>query len=206
MAALDSFTRYVRPEVPGCPELQIRDAILHAGIDFCKRTNISRETVTVATVAGTARYDLIPLLDAGFMPDQVLFVSRGFYDDLTPSNEREFLDNNLTRDGKPEFYYLDGNELVLGYTPNAVETLTVTVKAMPTEAATTLPDELYNRYRLQVAAGAKALLMVMRKQPWTDLEGAQINGGLFNAAIDKEVLRYAKGGGSKPLRTVSHIF
>lgn len=205
MAALTDFARYVRPEVPGCPDIQILDAVLHAGIEFCKRTKIARETITLTTVVDTARYDLTAELAANTEPDEVLSVARGDYFDLTPSSEAEFLACALTLPGTPRYFYQDGRELVLGDIPNAVEDLTVTVKTYPGEAATTIPDQLYQRYRLEIAAGAKALLMVMQGQPWTNLEGASIHGGLFNRAIDRENLRYAKGGGATPLRTVAQF-
>jgi hypothetical protein len=205
MAALADFTRHVRPEVPGCPEIQILDAVLHAGIEFCKRTKIMRETVTIETVADTARYDLTDELVDGAEPDEVMNVSRGNNIDLSPSSEQDFLANGLEDSGTPQYFYLDGNDLVLGLKPSAAETLTVTVKARPTEAATTLPDELYRRYRLEIAAGAKAFLMLMDKQPWTNLQQAAIHSAAFNLAVDTENLRYATGGGSKPLRTVAQF-
>lgn len=205
MAALADFARYVRPEVPGCPEIQILDAILHAGIDFCKRTFISRDTVTVSTVIGTARYDLTAGLAANTEPARVLNVSRSEFDDLDASSEADFLNFGLEQSGTPAYYYLDGRELVLGYTPEAVEDLTVTVKTYPGEAATTLPDELYQRYRMEIAAGAKSLLMAMDKQAWSNLQQAAIYAGMLNAAVDDENVRYAKGGGATPLRTVAQF-
>jgi hypothetical protein len=205
MAALADFARYVRPEVPGCPEIQILDAILHAGIEFCKRTKIQRETVTVSTVADTARYDLTAELASGTEPDEVLSVAREGADDLTASSEQDFLDLQLDQSGQPQFFYLDGNDLVLGRIPSGAEDLTVTVKARPAEGATALPDELYRRYRTQLAAGAKAFLMMMDKQPWTNLQQAAIHSAVFQGAIDEENLRYAKGGGATPLRTVAQF-
>lgn len=206
MAALADFARYVRPEVPGCPEIQILDAILRAGINFCKDTKLLRETVEITTVAGTAAYDLTAELSTGVEPDEILSVSRGEYDDLEPSSEVEFQDNGYEASGTPRYFYLDGLNLVLGNKPDAVETLDVEVKCIPSRDATTLPDELFRRYRDEIAAGAKSLLMMMDKQAWTNLQQAAIYKSMFDGAVDSENLRYAKGGGSKPLRVDAHFF
>jgi hypothetical protein len=48
--------------------------------------------------------------------------------------------------------------------------------------------------------------MTQANQPWTNLQQAAIYKNAFDAAIAKENLRYAKGGGSKPLRVTMHQF
>lgn len=205
MAALADFARYVRPEVPMCPEIQIMDAVLHAGIDFCKRTKILRETVQVTTEINKARYDLTAYMATGTEPAEILDISRSEYDHLNPSSENEFLSNALDQPGTPEHFYLDGRELVLWYAPNSVESLDVLARAYPAETATALPDALYQRYRMEIAAGAKTILMSMANQPWSNLQQAAIYLAMFNSAIDSENLRYAKGGGTNPLRVTAQF-
>lgn len=204
-AALTTFAKYVRPEVPGCPEVVILDAIKRAGIEFCKRTKTIKETVAISTVADQARYDLDT--GEGTVVEEVLAVKRDGADNLNPSSFAEFTNYHMDRDsGTPNFFYLDGTELVLGNIPDAVESLSAIVRIRPAEDATTLPDELANRYLMEIAAGAKSYLMFQAKKPWTDIEQAVTNNAIFQKAISDANLREAKGGANKPLRTTMHSF
>jgi hypothetical protein len=208
MAALSDFAKYVRPEVAGCPDIMILDAILQAGIEFCKRTKVAKQTFDVTTVVDEPLYSLTGLVDAGTVVDEILIVKRNEFDDLCKSSFGEFEDYRLdVLSGTPHYFYLnDEDEMVLGNIPNAVETLTVTVKTIPAEGATTLPDVLASRYRHQIASGAKSILMLMNNQAWTDVKMASIHGNLFEEAIGTFNLRHAKGNGSKPLRVTPHFF
>jgi hypothetical protein len=207
MAALSGFARYVRSEVPMCPEILILDAVLHAGIEFCKRTKIMQETLDLTTVIDQQAYDLTELMLEGTEPDEVIAVRRDSISNLDPtSKEDELWDGSDNQTGSARRFYLEGNNLVLSRIPDEVETFSVVIKARPSEAATTLPDELYARYRTEIAAGAKSRLMMMTAQEWTNLDAASINKMIFDGAINTENLRYAKGGGSKPLRTVINSF
>jgi len=207
MAALADFARYVRTEVPMCPEIQILDAVLHAGIDFCKRTKILQETIDLTTVINTPEYNLIPLMASNTVPDEIISVRRDTNIDLDPTAKQDAIESGLYDEtGLPSAFYLTGNNIRLVAIPDEVETLVVIVKAYPSEAATTLPDELYSRYRSDIAAGAKSRLMLMANQPWSNMESGAMNKYVFDAAIDTENVRYAKGGGTKPLRSAINSF
>jgi hypothetical protein len=206
MAALSAFAKYVRPDVPGCPDIMILDAILRAGIEFCKSTKIIKQSLSINTVVDQARYALNTT--AGTVADEVLQVSRGEFYDLNKSSFKEFENCGMDKlSGNPQYFYMDaGSELVLGNIPNSVEPLDIVVKIRPTENATTLPDELADRYLFEIASGAKSVLMLMAKQAWSDPQLASINRGLFQEAIDKTNLREAKGASRTPLRVASHFF
>lgn len=207
MAALNDFARYVRPEVPMCSDLQISDAVLHAGIEFCRRTKLVQEDVDLDTEIGVPAYDLTTLLATGFEPDEILVVKRSGFGNLEGSSQEDAFNYlEFTQTGEPHMYYLADRNAVLVPTPEAVETLQLTVKVRPSEAATTLPDELYRRYRTEIAAGAKAFLMLQANQPWSNPQAGSIHKFTFDAAVSAENLRYAKGGGSKALRSVINRF
>lgn len=207
MAALVDFARYVRPEVPMCPEIQILDAILHAGIEFCRRTKIAQDTVDLVTVVDQPAYDLTTLLATGFETSEIIAVRRSGAENLEPTSQEDALEElELTENGTPHAYYLKDRELYLVPTPDAIETLSVVLSVRPSEAATTLPDELYRRFREEIAAGAKARLMLQAAQPWANAQAGALHKFTFEAAINAENVRHAKGGGSKPLRTVINRF
>jgi hypothetical protein len=206
MAALSAFAKYVRPDVPGCPDIMILDAILRAGIEFCKRTKIIKQSLSINTVIGQASY--VINTTAGTVADEVLQVNRGKYDELTRSSFKEFENCGLDKlNGHPQYFYMDaGHKLVLGNIPNSVEALDIVVRIRPTEDATTLPDELADRYLFEIASGAKSVLMLMAKQAWSDPQLASVHRGLFQEAIDGANLREAKGASRTPLRVASHFF
>lgn len=207
MASLASFAKYVRPDVPMCPEIQILDAILRAGIEFCKRTKIMQESVDVTTVIGTTSYDLTTLMEANTEPNQVLSVRRDQNSFLEASSQDDAIRYRYdAQSGTPNYFYLDNRNLVLLREPVAVETLTALVTQYPSEAATTLPDALYQRYRLEIAAGAKFFLLSMPNKEWSNNETASLDKFLFDSAVDSENLTYAKGNGLKPLRSVINAF
>lgn len=203
--ALEEFAKYVRPEVPECPEIVILDAIRSAGRDFCKRTRLVRETLTVNTVSSQARYPLTTSTDTE--PELVESVKRDALDALEPSSANEFTAWQLdTDEGQPTHYYLDGTDLVLGRIPNTAEALTVKVSLLPSDEAETLPDELARRYKRAIANGAKALLMGMESVPWTNQQAGLACAIRFDQAIYEANLRDAKGGTSRSLRVVGHFF
>lgn len=206
MADLSAFAKYVRPEVNGCPEIQILDAILRAGIQFCKESRAIKQKVSVTTVAGTSEYTMT--LPTGLVPEEIIEVRRDKFDALEASSFAGFMYMNLNHvDGAPQFYYMNGsNKLVLGAIPDSVETLDVWLRVRPIEDATVLPDELFDRYRDDIASGAKSRLMLMKDKPWTDIPQAGIYKTLFDEAIAKSNTRDAKGAAGKRLRIKSYQF
>ena len=206
-ASLIQFAKYVRPEVMGCSEIQILDAILRAAIVFCNKSRYIKETFNVPTVAGTNKYVLVNM-PADVQAREIVNVKRGLYQDLDPSSFREFQNNNLnTLTGTPQYFYMDKDrKLVLGNIPVAIETLSVTAIVRPKETAATLPDTLFDEYVDEIAAGAKSRLMVMKGQPWTDIQQASIYRVLFNDAIDDSNTRESKGSTNKSLRMVGSYF
>lgn len=200
MAAISSIAKYVRPDVSGCPDILILDAILLAGIEFCKRTKIIKETLSINTVIGQADYALN--VASGTQPEEILSVKRGDEEHLTPSSFKDFDDHHLnTLSGTPQYFYMSGgNTLQLGKIPEAVETLSVIVRTRPSRDATTLPDEIVDRYMDELANGAKARLMIMKDKAWTDLDMAGLHKQMFEDAINKTNIRDAKGSARKPMR------
>lgn len=206
MAALSAFAKYVRPAVPGCPEPLVLDAILQACAEFCARTKAVNETVQITTVVGQANY-VLPV-SAGLEPSEVNRVKRNGFD-LDPSSLNEAHKQRLTnRNDMARVFWMDeNNELQLAPVPDQVETLDVIVAVMPSASATTVPDALaLNRRIRNIAAGARAILFELPKQPWTDLQQAAIDKALFDEAVSNETFKRARGRSHKPLRTRASFF
>ena len=205
--ALLQFAKYVRPEVQGCSEIQILDAILRAGIEFCNKSRYIKETFTITTAPTVNKYAMVNI-PQDEQAREIINVKRGLYRDLNPSSFKEFQNNDFnTLPGTPQYFYMDKDRnLVLGVIPVAVEDLTVTVIVRPTETAITLPNTLFDEYVDEIAMGAKSRLMMMKGQVWTDLQQAGLYKAMFNDAIDDSNVRTSKGSTNKSLRMVGNYY
>jgi hypothetical protein len=199
--ALSAFTPYVAPDVPGCPEPMIDDAVRTAAIEFCEKTRALRERVAFNTVADQ---DYVVLAPTG---GDVARLYKLMYGDrkLDPTTRADFDEDGDT--GEPREYYIEPpNTLRLYPVPDAIYAMVAHVAVTPDRDATTLDDTLYNNWRDEIAAGAKARLMLMKNQPWYDPDGAAIAQNAFQAAIDRAAHKRATGNVGTPLRTRLHTF
>jgi len=194
--ALSEFARYVRPDVAGCPEPMVLDAILRAGIEFCKRVVSAREVITVNVLANVTRY---PLVSTGNYVDRIVTLTPSDLRDMFQASQDNFDSCNYDEiNGTPKYYFLDNAQnLVIGYKPEATETMKATVRIIPKENATALPDFLGQRYKLQIADGAKSILMMQSDKPWSDPNLAAVSGARFERAIVDENVRFFRGNGRK---------
>lgn len=201
MQALAVFIPYIAPEVPGCPEPLMEDAIRRACIEFCRRSEILREALPVDTVAGE---DTVTLAPVG---GDVARVYDVMIDDVPLDRTRRADTPNDQDPGEPDYYYVEGvNTLRLYPVPDAIYTLDVNVVVMPTATATEVDDILLSQHRYTIAAGARAALFSMANQPWSNPAAADTNASYFMHQADKARTRTAKGGTNAPLRTRGHYF
>lgn len=193
MAALSEFHKLIAPEVPGCPQPVMNEAILRACIEFCERTSVTDETVTVATVAATAEYALT--FTTGYTAHRLIYVRRSDNTELTRSS-REIFDVNTgaVEAGDATHYYLStAGKLVLGPIPDAIETLTVKAVTKPTRTATTVADSLADHWGPAIAAGAKALLYAQKGTAWYDPNEAAQKETDFSGAINLAIAQRNAG-------------
>lgn len=80
-------------------------------------------------------------------------------------------------------------------TEAAITGLSTRIAARPSDDATTLPDDLAERYVDELAAGAKYRLMLYPGKTWTNPDMAAINKSLFDQAIDATIGKVATAGG-----------
>lgn len=201
MAALSAFTPYVAPEVAGCPEPLIEDAVRRAAIEFCERSRALREAVAVNTVA---TQDYVTLAPTG---GDVAHLYKLMYGDeeLDKTTRADYDEDGDS--GQPQEYYIEPpNTLRLYPVPDAIYALVAHVAVKPDRDATTLDDVLYNNWRDEIAAGARAKLMLMSGQPWFKPNDAELANAVFQAAIDRAAHRRATGNVGAPIRTRLHTF
>jgi hypothetical protein len=160
--AYSTLLPQVLPWLPGCESGAAMAALRETGREFCRQTDVWRETLAVSAVAGTAAY---ALAYAGASVQRVLAVRL----DGRALDERQY---GFAPDGA----------LTLATAPVANGALSVDVVLVPTVAATGLPDWLMARHGADIAGGAAARLKVQGNVPWSDEGGAGLGLRLFDLA------------------------
>lgn len=199
--ALSAFTPYIMLDVPGCPEPVVEDSVRRAAIEFCRRTRVIRELITVNTVAAQ---DYVVLSPVGGNVERVYRVMIG--DTILEPTRREDFNEDGDTSQPLEYYIEQQNKMRFYPVPDAIYSMAVHVAVTPNRDATTLDDVLFTIWRDEIAAGACAILKMMTGKPWHDMDGASISGNIFSAAIDRAAHQRAKGGGSAQLRSRLHTF
>lgn len=209
MAALETLVPKVRRDVPNCPDPIIVDELAEAARDFCRQTTVWRNecpAITIETDVHTYRLrhpDGLPhrIHEATYQaPDQT---SRR---PLFPLNEHRarggagYGDYHQTfhpvgqsqdwkiRTGTPRWYShyltnLDVRVIPIPTSSDADGFLHFTVSLLPKMDARRLPEWIVERYYEALVAGAKARLLKMANQQWTDAN----KGALENDLFEKEL-------------------
>jgi hypothetical protein len=193
----DVFLQEVLPYVPECPELLAENAVRNAVIEFCKKSMWYVGEYTVDLVANYSDYQL------SLPPGTELVAVQGAFCDnirLKPAGEDDlkrlygFDWRNVS--GSPAWY----TQLVpdtLRFTPWPVQNDTGGVKLIaalsPTLDSTLCDGTIYTRWLEGIGYGAKARLMELPQQSFTDAQGALVNRQRFMTAIGEARIERNRG-------------
>lgn len=202
--SLEVFLPMIRGRLPGCPDMILYDAVRDACIEFCKRSRLLTEDITLDVVQGERTVELQPDSDTAW---EVLKVWRPDGDVLTASNRQDVADSDYDINiGTPQWYYVEGDRLlVLGAYPDAAETLNARVTIRPKDTATRVPDTLWQDYRQNICAGARAWVRRHYGEWINDKQEAE-DRDVFEQGIHQASLRRARGGANASLRVRAHPF
>lgn len=200
MKQLSDFERHVLAEVIGCPKPTLEYAVLRSIVDFAERSWIFRKSFNVDvdeddfgsvhdyldTDVSEYVTDKVPIAVSSFKINGVEYNLKymelqdetSYIDDLRMSTEKLFYFPNDTT--IRVFEMVDGMELFF------------TVVYKPTYDITEIDDVVYNDWLDPITAGAKARLMVMPNQPWTDTKMAAYYLSLFKRGFSEAKRRYEK--------------
>jgi hypothetical protein len=178
------FSRFVLPEVPGCPEPLLVQEVVQTAFEFCDKTGAWNELQDpVALLVGVADYEIDA--PSGAIP---LRVTSAWLNGrlMQPTPLRSI--NQLGVAGSEPYYYnaaVERGSIRLFPSPG-VTGLELTLKTCfaPAMTATTLPDFLMQRYTQVIAAGAKASLMSKPGQPWSNPHMAAVYGAQFASGMN----------------------
>lgn len=186
---------FIAPEVPGCPDALIKQALVQTAIEFCTETLAWQEIQDPVSVS-----DGQNLLDVDVPRDSRIVVVR----DIWASNRKlrpvtmpqlfELIPNWQTATGsEPTYYNASADWQSIRIYPIPLEAnnakLTMRVAYTPTLAATTLPDEICTKYLDGLLGGTKSRLMLMPGKAWSNVQMAaayrtQFADQMLKAKID----------------------
>lgn len=192
---ISEIVPYVTVEVPGCPEVLIKQAIVQAGIEFCTETLAWQEIQDPVTVIDKSNeIDIDTPTGARIVTVKDIWASNRKLRPVTMEQLFEKLPNWQEAYGsEPTYYNASADWQTIRIYPIPLEAnrakLTMRVAYAPTLASTTIPDELGIKYLDAFTGGAKARLMMMPGRSWTNAQMAgvyrqQFNDQMLKAKID----------------------
>lgn len=185
----DAFLPFLLADVPACPDVTAKQALVLAAIEFCRETQSWDEIQDPLTlVDGVNSYEL----DAppGGQVNTVLQVwaSNRELAPVTMGKLVELIPNWQEAKGSEAIYYLgdqDWKSIRIYPIPLDPQGQRITVRAtyQPLITATSLPDYLASIYMDAILAGTKARLMSQPGRQWTNHKLAADYRAAFDAAV-----------------------
>ena len=194
---LDEIIPWVQPDVIGCPEPTVRQAIVSAVAELCSTARIWSEIQDpIELEEGIADYDLdgpsqayaVLVMDLYVGPDKLQAVTmdqlqQSLPDWRTATAARPCFYNSAVTQGSVRIY-----PIPKGVQPGT--SLVMRVAYMPSTGASSIPDFIGQGYMDTIAAGAKARLMRIPGQVFSNPTLAmhyrqQFDAGVVDARINE---------------------
>jgi hypothetical protein len=173
---ISAFFPRLLPNVVGCPEPLAQQAVLDSAIDFCSRSLAVTATLDAVTLCkGEASFELETPKNTTIAQVLNLWFDQH---EVEPAPYAQVTD--ITRGtGTPRRYYGEDIDEVFNITllpaPDRVVTHGVVVRAAlkPKRSATAVPSVLFERHAQAIVDGARAILLNIPDQSFSDLLMAQ---------------------------------
>lgn len=196
---LDGFNPLILPEVLGCPLPQVRNAVLSAARDLCKRAFVwNAFQAPISLVEGQASYALMP--PAGAYVHTLKNVWMGSRELIAASMAHVavvYPNWQFATSNEPTMYNMaeDQDKVRIFPAPVGVTGSTPQLRMravfIPTNTATTLPDFLGRNFDELIANGAKSRLLSPAGTDWSNPQlglyyKTLFDEGVIAARIDEE--------------------
>jgi len=195
----ESFYPYVLPEVIGCPDPTVNQAIVSAAAEFCRETLSWTEIQDpVSLVNGEHNYELDVPSQAYALTVRDVWLGIRRLQPITMQALQVLMPTWQTATGSVPTHFNSATErgLIRVFPiPNDVlatdPKLVIRAAYVPVLNATTIPDFLGQRHVEVIAAGAKARLMVIPGTAWSNPGLAGIYRTQFDAGIQTAIIAEA---------------
>ena len=196
MKSWNAFYDLVLPDLPTCPAEAADVALRMSAIEFCRRAKVWREQQQFVTTAAqsypltTDTEKVIHAIEAATCNNTPLRI-------LTAAEAAPLI---LLSAGTPGGILLsDPSHAKLYPSPSTAGLIVLMELVMrPARTASGVPDDVFEDYSDDIAAKAKALLMMSPRKPYTDVNAAAVNNGAFELAIANAAVRKTAHGRSRP--------
>jgi len=198
---ISEISRRVAPDVMGCPNVLIDEAVLRTIIKFCEETHILEKAFehdVLSTDIVAADNDSVNVNLATYITDGRPILLTEFRIDgakwdaqeIKLLNDQDDLDE-ISISGTKFFTWPDTTHIKFYGIEAEDQRFYIKQIFVPLDTATTMDDDLYYRFRDTIAAGARARLMSMPRKDWTDQITAaknlsEYNDGVAMARIKKD--------------------
>lgn len=189
------------PHLPGCSITLVEHEVKRAAQEFFEGSRAWRVMLDPIPVAvGEIEVDVVP----DDSKQDLVRIEQAWFDDVEITlATAESMSSDYGQDwpkhtGVPSRYLLDTPGVLRPYpVPSADSTvgLVCRISVKPADSATGIPDDLARKFHRQIAAGAKARLMLYAGKPWTNVEMGAVLQQTFNGMIDKANAEAARGFG-----------
>lgn len=193
MKTWDKFFLDVLPDVPGCPQPLVEHALRRAAQKFCSGSKIWKVWIDpITTIDGIVNYDLD--LDSN---SDVSWIENATLDgkEINPTTEQSLPANWMTSQAGISdcIFTLDGKSINLIPSAGAGRLLKVEVCLTPSNTSTGVEDFIYDAYVDIIATGAKARLMRLNKQEFTNFPLGKELDDSFTSSIASTAFQASRG-------------
>jgi hypothetical protein len=205
LANFDRWLPFVLPFAPNCPTETAIHHIRQAAIEFCELTHAWQQDLSpVLSIAGVDEYAMgVPPGAAAvklfaFAADGV---SGATVDTTAGRREVAWKRNSLSA------WVIDRQTVGINPAPasDGIE-LRFMCSLKPTQAATEVPETLFENYADEITTGALYRLLRVPRQAWTDTSESGAQKTLFDAAVSRVQWRVQQGFARTARRTVAVWF
>lgn len=210
---IEALFPYILPDVPGAPDVTVKQALLHSAIEFCVETHAWNEiSDPVVLVDGQRDYDIdapngarvVTLKNVWAANRELIAVSMSQLQDKMPNWQD-------ATGSQPNYFNIPADLSVVRVYPIPTVSngalLTFRAVYAPTIASVLLPDDLITRYLEPIISGAKHRLMLAPGKGWSNPQLAvyhrsRFEDGMVKAKID---VIHDKAQGSIRVRPVRFV-
>jgi len=172
---VSDFSKFILPEVIGCPDPLLEQAVLQSAFYFCDQTGAWDEVAeTIQLEAGVDQYELDQPSGAIALRVRDLWIDGN----RVPSGQLSIASGMKSFDSANSF-----GIVTIRPTPTQAAAMQVRVVYAPMSTAKTLPDMLMQRYETAISSGVKARLMLMNGVAWANPTLGAFHKQSFDAAI-----------------------
>lgn len=172
-APLEDILRYCVTELPGAPDAMIINALNDSAIDLCRQSGCWNTWVDISLAAGQSEYAITPPATNSrlWLVRTALFNGHEFKP-MPADQQAAITPAMFSQQGTPTCYWFSS--------VNTMQVLPIPVEAdagrviklravwTPTVKATEFDEDLMERYQEALTSGAKAKLMRMPGQTWSN--------------------------------------